>query len=39
MSIRCVVVTPERTELDREADFVAYRCSMVNSVCNQVVLQ
>ncbi|WDQ17577.1 F0F1 ATP synthase subunit epsilon [Rhodopirellula sp. P2] len=23
MSIRCVVVTPERTELDREADFVA----------------
>lgn len=23
MSIRCVVVTPERTEVDREADFVA----------------
>jgi len=23
MAIRCVVVTPERTELDREADFVA----------------
>ncbi len=23
MSIRCIVVTPERTELDREADFVA----------------
>ena len=23
MSIRCVVVTPERTELEREADFVA----------------
>tara|TARA_A100001391_G_scaffold196710_1_gene175698 strand:- start:199 stop:585 length:387 start_codon:yes stop_codon:yes gene_type:complete len=23
MTIRCVVVTPERTELDREADFVA----------------
>lgn len=23
MSIRCVVVTPERTELDREADFIA----------------
>ena len=23
MSIRCKVVTPERTELDREADFVA----------------
>ncbi|TWT56342.1 ATP synthase F1 subunit epsilon [Allorhodopirellula solitaria] len=23
MSIRCVVVTPERTELDREAEFVA----------------
>lgn len=23
MAIRCVVVTPERTELDREADFVS----------------
>ncbi|MCM2373708.1 F0F1 ATP synthase subunit epsilon [Aporhodopirellula aestuarii] len=23
MAIRCVVVTPERTELDKEADFVA----------------
>ncbi len=23
MAIRCIVVTPERTELDREADFVA----------------
>lgn len=23
MSIRCIVVTPERTELDREAEFVA----------------
>ncbi|MEM9644241.1 MAG: F0F1 ATP synthase subunit epsilon [Planctomycetota bacterium] len=23
MPIRCIVVTPERTELDREADFVA----------------
>ncbi|SMP71529.1 ATP synthase F1 subcomplex epsilon subunit [Neorhodopirellula lusitana] len=23
MSIRCVVVTPERTELDREAEFIA----------------
>ncbi|EMI42648.1 MULTISPECIES: F0F1 ATP synthase subunit epsilon [Pirellulaceae] len=23
MAIRCVVVTPERTELDREADFIA----------------
>ena len=23
MAIRCVVVTPERTELDQDADFVA----------------